>query len=312
MPAAEIIRPVHPVQMLVKLHPLNRAQFSLFYPAFYLCRDRAIARIMPKYLPKQVYVIIKNVPGAGGTRGATILYRSKPDGYTVGILNFPGVLALALVKEVLFDLDKYSYMGRVAVSPYCLSLPKGSPFKTLQDLQQSKKPILFSDTGRGSTSHLVGLVGTAKLKIPAEWVLGYPSAPAAMVGAIKGDAEAVIAGGIESQLQYIKSGDLRALFTFTAERNEYLPDIPTVKELGHNGELVQLAIHRLVAAPPGVPKDVIEILREALKRSLEDPELKKWSVEGKRPLDWASAEESRELVARFTKLFSQYKDVLAQ
>ena len=48
---------------------------------------RAIAKRMPKYLPKKVQIVIKNSPGAGGRYGTNLLYRAKPDGYTIGILN---------------------------------------------------------------------------------------------------------------------------------------------------------------------------------------------------------------------------------
>ena len=52
---------------------------------------RAIGPAMEKYLPHKTTIVPTNVPGAGGTEAATELYRAKPDGYTVGIFNVPGI-----------------------------------------------------------------------------------------------------------------------------------------------------------------------------------------------------------------------------
>ena len=45
-----------------------------------------------------VPVVVRNVPGAGGRNAVTILNRSKPDGYTMGIINVPGQLVNQLIR----------------------------------------------------------------------------------------------------------------------------------------------------------------------------------------------------------------------
>ncbi|MCK4782718.1 MAG: tripartite tricarboxylate transporter substrate binding protein [Desulfobacteraceae bacterium] len=273
--------------------------------------SRALARVIPKYLPNKVKIIIKNIPGAGSRRGASALYRSRPDGYTIGILNFPGLAAAALVKKTEFDLAKYVYVGRITISPYCLSVPKKSPYRTLEDLKQAKKPVRFPTTGKGATGDLTTRIANAVLKIPTQLISGYKTAPAGIVGTIRGDSDAVITGGLETHLTFIESGDLSPILVFLPKRSKYLPNVPTAMELGYDGELSRLAMHRLVAAPPGTPKEVIDILSKAMKASLEDEGLVKWSKETKRPLEWASGEESREIVIKFTKMLKQFKKVIA-
>ena len=56
---------------------------------------------------------------------------------------------------------------------------------------------------------------------------------------------------------------------------------------------------------------MVDILSKAMKASLEDEGLVKWAKETKRPLEWASGEESREIVIKFTKMLQQFKKVLA-
>ena len=58
---------------------------------------RAIAPVMEKYLPNKVNVVPLNVPAGGGAKGVNQLYRARPDGYTIGILNVPGAPAMVLL-----------------------------------------------------------------------------------------------------------------------------------------------------------------------------------------------------------------------
>ena len=80
--------------------------------------SRAMSQYMPKYLPQKVAIIIKNSPGAGGTVGVTKVYKSKPDGYTIGIMNSVGVAAASVlgdlglkVAALKFDARKLTYIG---------------------------------------------------------------------------------------------------------------------------------------------------------------------------------------------------------
>ncbi len=50
---------------------------------------RAIAPELEKALG--VEVVVENIPGAGGQKGAATIYRADPDGYTIGIWNIPGL-----------------------------------------------------------------------------------------------------------------------------------------------------------------------------------------------------------------------------
>src|SRR5580692_8964220 len=70
---------------------------------------RVIAPVMEKYLPNKVTIVPINVAAGAGSRGVTQLYRSKPDGYTVGILNIPGMFILQQQQGAgAYDLSKFS------------------------------------------------------------------------------------------------------------------------------------------------------------------------------------------------------------
>src|SRR5690242_13928476 len=48
---------------------------------------RFISPVIERYLPNRVSVVPLNIPAGSGSRGISQLYRSKPDGYTIGIFD---------------------------------------------------------------------------------------------------------------------------------------------------------------------------------------------------------------------------------
>jgi tripartite-type tricarboxylate transporter receptor subunit TctC len=111
----------------------------------------------------------------------------------------------------------------------------------------------------------------------------------------------------ESTRKYIEAGDIRALLT-TEDPSDY-PGVPTAKGIGL-ADLNGLFIHRLVAAPPGLPDPVRKVLSDAFTKAMADPELQAAAKKANRPfapLDGAQAEAA---VNQQLKLYLRFKDDL--
>ena len=92
---------------------------------------RAIAPEMEKILGVQV--VPENIPGAGGQKGSATVYRSKPDGYTIGIMNIPGLTVPPLLgKKVAYNLDDMTWIGNLAKSTYAIAVKADSPINSLE------------------------------------------------------------------------------------------------------------------------------------------------------------------------------------
>ena len=119
----------------------------------------------------------------------------------------------------------------------------------------------------------------------------------------------VVAYATTSILPHVKSGDLRAVVTFTKKRDELYPDTPTVAEL-NKVELAALGVPRLVAGPPKMPAGRVKVLVKALEKTLKDPELLAWSKKAKRPIEPISAEEAKQLQVEIMQTYTGYSKVL--
>lgn len=269
---------------------------------------RTIARVMPKYLPNKVNIIIKNMGGAGGTVGTSYLYRSKPDGYTIGILNFPGMAIAQKFKRTEYDINKFVYLGMVGTSVYLLAVPAHSRFRTLKDLQNAKKPVRFASEGKGATADFMLRVATKTLHIPTQIVTGYKGAPTVILAAIKGDVDASLYGSLEVNLRFIRSGDLKPICIFDTKRSSLLPNVPTITELGYSSDLTKISLMRFVALPPKTPRERAATLRKALRLSLADKMCQEWAKKHDVSMKWGSEKLVKEKIARFLKVADKYAE----
>ena len=92
-----------------------------------------------------VPVVIKNTPGAGGRRGSIRLFKSKPDGYTIGFGHFVPFQTdeLLLGKKPAIDYRKFAIIYKVSHSRHFVFVNKKSGFKSVKDLKAAGRTIKF-------------------------------------------------------------------------------------------------------------------------------------------------------------------------
>jgi tripartite-type tricarboxylate transporter receptor subunit TctC len=208
------------------------------------------------------------VPAGGGAKGVNQLYRARPDGYTIGILNVPGLFILQ-ARGGGYDLGKFTWLAGLGRDPYGLAVPWTSPLKTVADLQALSKtrPVKFTTTGPDGTAYGVTMIATDMLGIKLQLITGYKGSSEYVAAAVRGDGDAVITN-LPILARFEASQSLRIIATFTTERIR--PDIPDATALGQP-QLSELLVERMVAAPPNLPPDIKKILVEALDKAVNDP-----------------------------------------
>ena len=151
---------------------------------------RAIAPVMEKYLPNKVNVLPLNVPAGGGAKGVNQLYRARPDGYTIGIMNIPGLFILQ-ERGGGYDLNRFTWLAGLGKDPYALAVPWNSPIKTVADLQALSKtrPVKFTTNGPEGTAYGVTLIATDLLGIRLQLITGYKGSSEYVAAAVRGDGD---------------------------------------------------------------------------------------------------------------------------
>jgi tripartite-type tricarboxylate transporter receptor subunit TctC len=238
----------------------------------------AIARVLQPRLQEKIggTFVIENKAGATGTIGATFVKRAAPDGYTLFVSSLgPFVIAPHLIKGVQYDALKDFDPITIAVqAPNVLVVPAASPMKNLADmlaaLKKAPGKVSFASSGNGSSDHLSAELlwqqsGTEGLHIP------YKGGGPAINDLLGGQVDAAFVN-INSIIQHIKAGKVRALGVASEKRNTLIPDVPTLAEQGVKGAEVQS--WQAIAAPKGIPADVKKKLHEAIVSTLNEPAIK--------------------------------------
>ena len=120
---------------------------------------RGVLPAIQKHLPNSINLIPRNMPGAGGRKGATAIFRARPDGYTIGAFNLPGLLLPHLLEEnVGYDLSEVSWLGRISEDRYSIVVASSSDINSIDDLRALGRPILFTVTGVHSSSHAATMI----------------------------------------------------------------------------------------------------------------------------------------------------------
>jgi tripartite-type tricarboxylate transporter receptor subunit TctC len=253
-------------------------------------------------------VVPENVPGAGGRIAANKVYRARPDGYTIGIWNMPGMSLPAIVGEpVRFDLDELSWIAQLSLDGYGLAVKANSPIKTFDDLCNLGRRAAFSaQGGYTETASIATVITMSALDCPYKLVTGYQSSSQATLAVMRGDVDARV-NPIGSLLPYVESGDIRLLMTY--EKEASVPGVPTVAHLGY-GEYVNFGLRRVVAGPPGMPADIRNRLSAALMEATQSAEVQEWSRRTNNPFSPLDSEETAKAMQEVMQFYEKYSELL--
>ena len=234
---------------------------------------RVVASIAEKILGKPMVVI--NRGGAGGQVGWTEMARQKPDGYYLGYINLPATNTVILDPErkANFGADAFVPIINQVLDPGIVWVRADSPYKTLKDLvdaaKKSPNTIRTATTGILSDDHLAILM-LEEAAPGAIFRIVHLAGGADQLKEILGGNVDVAFDNVGSIAPRVRSGELRALAVMDHQRSKFLPDVPTMKEVGYPSVISSST--RGIAAPKGVPPAVLKTLEAALRKAMEDPE----------------------------------------
>jgi tripartite-type tricarboxylate transporter receptor subunit TctC len=252
-------------------------------------------------------VVNINVPEGGGAKGVNQLYRARPDGYTVGIMNIPGLFILQ-ERGGGYDLNKFTWLAGLGKDPYALAVPWTSPIKSVADLQALSKtrPVKFTTTGPDGTAYGVTMIATELLGIRLQLITGYKGSSEYVAAAVRGDGDAVITN-LPILARFEASQSLRVIATFTSDGARR--DVPDAKALGEP-QLADLLVERLVAAPPNLPPDIKKTLVEAIDKAVNDPAVVTLSEKTGMGLALQSSDEAAADIRSQGNFFAKWKKFL--
>jgi len=254
-------------------------------------RSKAVVPFLRKYIPGNPTITNEFMPGGGGRKAANYIFNTaRPDGLTIGHIS-SGIVTSAVLGEtgVQYEIDKFQWLGSTdSAFHYAFFTRKELGLNTIEKLQ-AHPGLRIGATSVGHTTYTYGrtfawLLG---LKDP-RFVLGYSSIEVD-VAMSRGELDARsnnTAEVVRRNPDAVKKGlfDFAAVLKIPREDKEpqfdHLPEIDTfVKSERERRFLALTRATRSVGTPyltsPGTPREQVQILREAMKKTFQDPEFQK-------------------------------------
>src|SRR3954467_10834735 len=272
---------------------------------------RIVAAHIRRHIPGNPTVIVQNMPGAGSLVLANYLYNVAPkDGTAFGAVN--ALLAtdpLMYPERVKFDPRQFRWLGSALRENHVGLAWHTSPVKTFDDV--FKQELIVAGTGGATNLYPVltnSIVGTRLKMIP-----GYQGTKQGMLAMERGE----VAGNIGitwASLKatagvWLRDRQIKVIVQYGLQKHPELPGVSWIYDYAKNDEdraAMDLSFGnqefgRPFIAPPGVPDAVINVMRTAFEKMMNDPEFRADAEKRQIDLDFTSGAEIQTLIDKFYK-----------
>jgi len=242
-----------------------------------------------------------NKGGAGGAVGAAQAAHAQPDGYTI-LMALSSISVLPVADRLqgrppAYELDQLAPIALISADPTVLVVRADGPYRTLKDLVDAAKAkpatINYGSSGVYGTLHVAMEIFAEAAGIKLFHIPYQGGGPA--VAALLGGQIDALASGPAAAIGQIKGGKMRALAVWGDKRLASMPDVPSMKELSYDATFY---IWSGLFAPAATPPAVMSVLRDAVRRTVEDAEFKDAMAKVETPIAYLDAPEFKVFLDR--------------
>lgn len=282
-------------------------------------------RVIASFLERDTgaNVIVTNMKGAGGLDGMNYVYKSDPDGLTLGVVPIVKFVSNKMLDEpaAVYDIDSFPYIMLVRGSEHHFFVSPETPYKSIADLQAAKHLLIGATSPAGPIS-LGGLSVIELLDLDARVITGFSVASDLALAVKRGEIVGYVSN-IPTVQSYLESGMVVPMFALATERDPLKPDVPAISELVSLSEddlaLVKLwetalASSDILVASPGTPPDRITFLSDLANKWIQYEDFREEinQVSGYEVQEYQTGDMVTEAMLNLTHNLDEFKAVFAE
>lgn len=197
------------------------------------------------------------------------LMKADPDGHMLCFQVYPKSIIMEYIGKTNYRTMDLTPIYAWSKTTPILVIHPDSPFKTFADFAKEAKarPLAGGIPSPGGVIHLISVIFMDDLGAKVNWV-PYNSGGESLT-ALAGKHIDFVVASAGSIAALLDAGKIRPLLAVDDERDPFLPDLPTPKELGF--KLASVPFIHAAFAPPKTPADIVKTLEAAFTDSIKDP-----------------------------------------
>jgi tripartite-type tricarboxylate transporter receptor subunit TctC len=209
------------------------------------------------------------------------------------------------VRKATYTRKSFSPLALHVIDRGLFAVKADSPFKTVKDLvdaaRANPKKIRITTTGIQSDDAFA-VLQLQKITGAQFAMVHFVQGSAPGMTALLGGKIEVFGGNVGDLLSQLRSGEVRVLGIMDDKRSPFCPGVKTFEEQGY--KLYSSAL-RGFSAPASTPKEVLDILSEAIKRVVATEDHKKRMVDMGLTLRYMDP-------AQFAKIWGEYEATIKE
>jgi tripartite-type tricarboxylate transporter receptor subunit TctC len=254
-------------------------------------RIKALVPYLRKYIPGTPTLVMEYMDGGGGRKAANYVFRNaRADGLTVGAMG-SGIVGLHIMREsgVMYDIDKFIYLGAPETVGHQIIYTRKDLGLSNLEMLRAKAGLRIGAQSVGHVSYTAGRLFAyfLDLKEP-KFIAGY-TAPEVDAALLRGELDAranLATSALRRNPEWLEKGlmDFHAIMDVPKgvkhPRLGHLPEIESFVRSEREKKLLDMwRVFRLVGSPyvlpPGTPKERVDVLQEAMRKALRDPDFQR-------------------------------------
>ena len=245
-------------------------------------------------------IAIINKPGAGGRVGWNwFATQAEADGYTLAAYNIPHFIAQSIKGGVSYSADSFEPIANWGADPAVFVVAADSAMNSMDDAvayaKENPGKLTFSGAGLFVGHHIAALQLEKAAGVKMAYIPTKGGGAAAMKAVIAGEVMAGV-NNLSDAFRAQEAGNVKILGVFDLERNEFLPDVPTMKEQGLDIDNASVNF-RGVMVPKGTPQEVIDTLAAKVPEMFANGRVAKKMQAGGSPMHIMTRDEVKEMWA---------------
>ncbi len=255
-------------------------------------------------------VIVENRGGGSNTIGMSVVAKSPPDGYTLGLVTPTFLMTQSMMKQHPYDTMKdFAAVAMLGDAPLFLAIPSSLPVNNMKEFlaysRAHQGQMNWASGGSTSTQGLAGLQFSAMADLKTTQIQ-YKGSSQGMTDLLSGRVQFMF-NPMPSIIGHVKNGQLKVLGVASSERVSAYPEIPAISDTVPG---FHMAGWFGLVAPAGTPTAIVERLNREIGDIIRSAETRNSLIEsGLEPRIMSTADMGKKLHAEYTKYAKTFAEV---